>query len=129
MITNSTRRFRSRPWGVAFVSMLKISSHRFAPQRFAMLSGLALCTGVLGAVSAGVPLRLLPREIDGVRIIGIDVPGFGVPTHAEAKDVLAGAMLAYARAEAEAGPVQAPRNWVPPARSGKPTVKIGRAHV
>jgi hypothetical protein len=28
-----------------------------------------------------------------VRIIGIDVPGFGVPTHAEAKDVLAGAML------------------------------------
>jgi hypothetical protein len=35
----------------------------------------------------------MPREIDGVRIIGIDVPGFGVPTHAEAKDVLAGAML------------------------------------
>ena len=27
-----------------------------------------------------------------VRIIGIDVPGFGIPTHAEAKDVLAGAM-------------------------------------
>ncbi len=33
--------------------------------------------------ASGVPLRLLPREIDGVRIIGIDVPGFGVPTHAE----------------------------------------------
>ena len=45
--------------GVAFVAMLKISSHWFAPSRFAMLSGLALCTGVLGAVSAGVPLRLL----------------------------------------------------------------------
>ncbi|MFY8151680.1 MAG: chlorophyllide a reductase subunit Y, partial [Hyphomicrobiales bacterium] len=45
----------------------------------------------------------------GVRIIGIDVPGFGVPTHAEAKDVLAGAMLRYARGEAEKGPVQAPR--------------------
>ncbi|MFN9211949.1 MAG: chlorophyllide a reductase subunit Y [Betaproteobacteria bacterium] len=74
--------------------------------------------------ASGVPLRLLPREIDGVRIIGIDVPGFGVPTHAEAKDVLAGAMLAYARAEAQAGPVQAPRNWVPPARSGKPTVTL-----
>ena len=43
--------------------------------------------------ASGVPLRLLPKEIDGVRIIGIDVPGFGVPTHAEAKDVLAGAML------------------------------------
>jgi nitrate/nitrite transporter NarK len=45
--------------GVAFVSMLKLSAHWFAPSRFAMLSGLALCTGVLGAVSAGVPLRLL----------------------------------------------------------------------
>jgi chlorophyllide a reductase subunit Y len=50
--------------------------------------------------ASGVPLQLLPREINGVRIIGIDVPGFGVPTHAEAKDVLAGAMLKYARTEA-----------------------------
>jgi chlorophyllide a reductase subunit Y len=41
------------------------------------------------------------EEINGVRIIGIDVPGFGVPTHAEAKDVLAGAMLQYARQEAD----------------------------
>ena len=47
---------------------------------------------------------LLPKEINGVRIIGIDVPGFGVPTHAEAKDVLAGAMLRYARAGGRAGP-------------------------
>ncbi|MEM9195296.1 MAG: chlorophyllide a reductase subunit Y [Myxococcota bacterium] len=59
--------------------------------------------------ASGVPLRLLPKAINGVRIIGIDVPGFGVPTHAEAKDVLAGAMLAYARREAEAGPVLPPR--------------------
>ena len=56
--------------------------------------------------ASGVPLDLLPRQIDGVRIIGIDVPGFGVPTHAEAKDVLAGAMLKYARMEAAQGPVQ-----------------------
>jgi chlorophyllide a reductase subunit Y len=60
--------------------------------------------------ASGVPLDLLPKQIEGVRIIGIDVPGFGVPTHAEAKDVLAGAMLRYARLEAEAGPVQRPRN-------------------
>jgi chlorophyllide a reductase subunit Y len=60
--------------------------------------------------ASGVPLRLLPKEIEGVRVIGIDVPGFGVPTHAEAKDVLAGAMLNYARNEAEKGPVQAPRS-------------------
>ncbi|GJE54635.1 MULTISPECIES: chlorophyllide a reductase subunit Y [Methylobacterium] len=70
--------------------------------------------------ASGVPLRLLPKQIDGVRIIGIDVPGFGVPTHAEAKDVLAGAMLKFARTEAEQGPVQAPRGG----RSGKPTVTL-----
>jgi chlorophyllide a reductase subunit Y len=59
--------------------------------------------------ASGVPLDRLPKVIDGVRIIGIDVPGFGVPTHAEAKDVLAGAMLRYARTEAEHGPVARPR--------------------
>jgi chlorophyllide a reductase subunit Y len=70
--------------------------------------------------ASGVPLKLLPSEIDGVRIIGIDVPGFGVPTHAEAKDVLAGAMLKYARSEAEHGPVLAPRGG----RSSRPTVTL-----
>ncbi|GAC1299766.1 MAG: chlorophyllide a reductase subunit Y [Steroidobacteraceae bacterium] len=70
--------------------------------------------------ASGVPLQLLPKEINGVRIIGIDVPGFGVPTHAEAKDVLAGAMLRYARSEAACGPVQAPRGG----RSSKPTVSL-----
>jgi chlorophyllide a reductase subunit Y len=70
--------------------------------------------------ASGVPLQLLPKSINGVRVIGIDVPGFGVPTHAEAKDVLAAAMLRYARSEVEAGPVQAPRGG----RSGKPTVSL-----
>lgn len=70
--------------------------------------------------ASGVPLDLLPKEINGVRIIGIDVPGFGVPTHAEAKDVLAGAMLKYARTEAERGPVQEPQQG----RSQKPTVTL-----
>lgn len=70
--------------------------------------------------ASGVPLQLLPREIRGVRIIGIDVPGFGVPTHAEAKDVLAGAMLRYARREAEHGPVATPRQG----RSALPTVTL-----
>jgi chlorophyllide a reductase subunit Y len=51
-------------------------------------------------------------------VIGIDVPGFGVPTHAEAKDVLSGAMLAYARKEAEQGPVQRPRGPL----SERPTI-------
>jgi chlorophyllide a reductase subunit Y len=70
--------------------------------------------------ASGVPLQILPKEINGVRIIGIDVPGFGVPTHAEAKDVLAGAMLNYARNDALAGPVQAPRNG----KSDKPTISL-----
>ncbi|MCJ2073668.1 chlorophyllide a reductase subunit Y [Methylobacterium sp. J-030] len=70
--------------------------------------------------ASGVPLRLLPKEIDGVRVIGIDVPGFGVPTHAEAKDVLAGAMLKVARGEAERGPVAAPRGG----RSERPSVAL-----
>jgi 3,8-divinyl chlorophyllide a/chlorophyllide a reductase subunit Y len=70
--------------------------------------------------ASGVPLRLLPKEIDGVRVIGIDVPGFGVPTHAEAKDVLAGAMLKVARGEAEQGPVAAPRGG----RSERPSVAL-----
>jgi chlorophyllide a reductase subunit Y len=70
--------------------------------------------------ASGVPLDLLPKQIEGVRIIGIDVPGFGVPTHAEAKDVLAGAMLKYARLEAEEGPVQRPRNH----KADQPTVAL-----
>ena len=70
--------------------------------------------------ASGVPLQILPKAINGVRVIGIDVPGFGVPTHAEAKDVLTGAMLKYARSEASAGPVAAPKGG----RSGKPTVTL-----
>ena len=77
-------------------------------------------TNLCVPTASGVPLRLLPNEINGVRIIGIDVPGFGVPTHAEAKDILAGAMLKYAREEAEQGPVQAPRGG--PAE--RPTVTL-----
>ena len=77
-------------------------------------------TSLCVPTASGVPLQLLPKEINGVRIIGIDVPGFGVPTHAEAKDVLAGAMLKFARNEAEQGPVQAPRGG----RSQKPTVTL-----
>lgn len=77
-------------------------------------------TNLCVPTASGVPLQLLPKEINGVRIIGIDVPGFGVPTHAEAKDVLAGAMLKYARTEAELGPVAAPRGG----KSERPTVTL-----
>ncbi len=79
-----------------------------------------IVTNLCVPTASGVPLKLLPSEINGVRIVGIDVPGFGIPTHAEAKDVLAGAMLKYARAEIEAGPVQAPASG----RSDRPTVAL-----
>jgi chlorophyllide a reductase subunit Y len=54
-------------------------------------------TNLCVPTASGVPLRMLPKEINGVRIVGIDVPGFGVPTHAEAKDVCPRAMLKYAQ--------------------------------
>jgi len=77
-------------------------------------------TNLCVPTASGVPLRLLPKEINGVRIVGIDVPGFGIPTHAEAKDVLAGAMLNYAREEIEAGPVPMPASG----KSDRPTVSL-----
>ncbi len=78
-------------------------------------------TNLCVPTASGVPLQMLPDTIDGVRIVGIDVPGFGIPTHAEAKDVLAGAMLAYARKEVEAGPVQAPESM---SAGGKPRITM-----
>jgi chlorophyllide a reductase subunit Y len=86
------------------------------PERYDVIVVTNLCV----PTASGVPLQLLPKEINGVRVIGIDVPGFGVPTHAEAKDVLSGALLAYARREAETGPVQAPRQG----RVQRPTVAL-----
>ncbi len=86
------------------------------PEQYDAIVVINLCV----PTASGVPLRLLPKSINGVRVIGIDVPGFGVPTHAEAKDVLAGAMLQYARLEAEQGPVQPPRAG----KAALPTVSL-----
>ncbi len=96
---------------------IRESVHDLAdPDRYDAIVVTNLCV----PTASGVPLRLLPDEINGVRIVGIDVPGFGIPTHAEAKDVLAGAMLNYARKEIEAGPVQAPASG----KSDRPTVTM-----
>ncbi|MEO1196926.1 MAG: chlorophyllide a reductase subunit Y [Pseudomonadota bacterium] len=96
---------------------IRDSVHELAdPDRYDAIVVTNLCV----PTASGVPLRLLPDEINGVRIVGIDVPGFGIPTHAEAKDVLAGAMLNYARQEIEAGPVQAPAAG----KSDRPTVAL-----
>ncbi|SER85110.1 chlorophyllide a reductase subunit Y [Tranquillimonas rosea] len=96
---------------------IRESVHALAdPARYDAIVVTNLCV----PTASGVPLRLLPDEINGVRIVGIDVPGFGVPTHAEAKDVLAGAMLNYARREIEAGPVARPVSGV----SDRPSVTL-----
>jgi 3,8-divinyl chlorophyllide a/chlorophyllide a reductase subunit Y len=86
------------------------------PQMYDAVVIINLCV----PTASGVPLQLLPKQINGVRVIGIDVPGFGVPTHAEAKDVLAGAMLRYARNEVQQGPVATPRAG----RSERPSVAL-----
>jgi len=96
---------------------IRESVHELAdPERYDTIIVTNLCV----PTASGVPLDLLPDQINGVRIIGIDVPGFGIPTHAEAKDVLAGAMLKYARREALQGPVSAPST----PRADKPTVTL-----
>ena len=44
---------------VAFVGLLQLSSNWFPPRYYAMAAGMALFVGIVGAVCAGPPLRLL----------------------------------------------------------------------
>ena len=44
---------------VAFVGLLKLAANWFAPHRFGLVSGMALFFGIVGAVVAGTPLRIL----------------------------------------------------------------------
>ena len=44
---------------VAYVGLLKISSSWFPPRYYGMVAGIALLFGIIGAVGAGAPLRLL----------------------------------------------------------------------
>ncbi len=44
---------------VAYVACLKLAAHWFPARRFSLVTGLALFWGLIGAVGAGVPLRLL----------------------------------------------------------------------
>jgi hypothetical protein len=94
-----------KPWSPASCSRTSgTPSAALRPEQVRRVVVTNLCV----PTASGMPLDCC-RTINGVRIIGIDVPGFGVPTHAEAKDVLSGAMLKRAREEAEAGPVARPR--------------------
>jgi len=98
---------------------IRDATHDLAdPDKYDAIVVINLCV----PTASGVPLDLLPKAINGVRVIGIDVPGFGVPTHAEAKDILAAAMLRYARSEAEQGPVARPASA--DINSDKPSVAL-----
>lgn len=59
LIANLGRLLVGGSIGVAWVSILKLSTRWFMPDRFAISTGLALSLGICGALSAGVPLRLL----------------------------------------------------------------------
>ncbi len=44
---------------VAWVTLMKLATHWFPPRMFAFVTGIGLLVGVMGAVTAGAPLRLL----------------------------------------------------------------------
>ncbi len=54
---------------VAFVGLLKLSNSWFPSRYYAMLSGMALLFGIIGAVSAGAPLRLLANHFSWRSVI------------------------------------------------------------
>ena len=56
---------------VAFVSMLKLARHWFAPKQYALASGMALLMGVVGGVVAGVPLRFLVEAFGWRPVMGV----------------------------------------------------------
>lgn len=49
---------------VAFVGMLKVASNWFPARMFAMITGVALFSGMVGAIAAGPPLRLFMELYD-----------------------------------------------------------------
>ena len=54
--------------GVAWVSILKLTTRWFKPNHFSVVTGVSLCLGIFGAISAGAPLRLL-MDIFGWRSV------------------------------------------------------------
>lgn len=56
---------------VAWVSMLKLTSHWFDPRRLGMVTGVSLAVGTMGAVLAGLPLRALADVFGWRNVIGL----------------------------------------------------------
>ncbi len=56
---------------VAWVVLLKLSTHWFPSNKFAMVTGIALFCGLAGAVWAGAPLRILMDEFGWRKVMGV----------------------------------------------------------
>ncbi|MCG6911769.1 MAG: MFS transporter [Deltaproteobacteria bacterium] len=76
MAANMGRLIIGASMGVAWVSILKLSTRWFKSNQFAVVTGLALCLGILGALTAGVPLRIL-MNLFGWRAV---IAGAGIIT-------------------------------------------------
>ncbi len=64
---------------VAFVALLKLADTWFPPRLYAMVTGMALLSGIIGAVFAGPPLRLLVNLFDWrVVTLGSAMVTFGI---------------------------------------------------
>ena len=71
---------------VAYVGLLKLATQWFPPRYYATMAGVALFIGIMGAVSAGPPLRLLVDLFDwrsviigsAVLMFGPGNPGMGL---------------------------------------------------
>jgi len=59
IVANTGRLLIGASVAVAWVVLLKLSTRWFPPNMYAFVSGIALSVGVIGAVTAGVPLRIL----------------------------------------------------------------------
>ncbi len=70
MVANIGRLLIGGSVAVAFVSILKLGGAWFPPRQYALLPGVALFFGIMGAVSAGVPLRLLVDAFSWRMVMG-----------------------------------------------------------
>lgn len=59
MMANLGRLLIGGSVAVAWIALMKLAIHWFPPERFSLVTGVALLFGVAGAVSAGLPLRML----------------------------------------------------------------------
>ena len=64
---------------VAFVGLLQVANNWFPARHYSMVAGVALFFGIVGAVAAGPPLRLLVNHYDWRSVIlGTAVVTFGI---------------------------------------------------